>query len=387
MAQRTIAAVTGSRADYGLLYWVLREIEAAPELALRLVATGTHLATRFGETRRVILDDGFEIAAEVPFDLDEDTAAAVTRGMGEAAIGFATAFERLDPDIVLLLGDRYEIMAAAQAAMIAGLPIAHLLGGDVTVGAFDDSIRHCITKMAHLHFASNAESGRRLHQLGEDPESIWVTGNPGLDHIRRTALLDRAEFEAAIGFRLRRRNLLVTYHPETRARPSAGADFEALLSALDGLGDDVGMIFTAPNADPGNRAIAAALDAFAARDNAVVRDSLGQRLYLSAMAHADAMVGNSSSGLMEMPSFAKPTVNVGGRQDGRPRATSVIDVAADTGAIAAAIDEALVRDCRDVVNPYGTGDAAARIVAVLRRTVEPAALLRKEFHDLGVLAA
>ena len=387
MVARRIGVVTGGRADWGLLAPVLRAILAAPDLELRLIASGGHLSARHGETRRDILADGFEIAAEVPCLAAGDDAVSLCRAVGEGVEGFARAFERLAPDIVLLLGDRYEILAAAEAAMLSGLAIAHLCGGDVTEGAFDDSIRHAVTKMAQLHFVSNELAARRLRQLGEDPARILVTGNPGLDLIRETALLDRRDLEARIGMALGARNLLVTYHPETRAEGATGADFEELLAALDGLGADVGLILTQPNADPGHAAFRRRLEAFAERPNAVLHAALGRRGYIGAMHHVDAMVGNSSSGLLEMPSFAKPTVNVGGRQDGRLRAASVIDVAARAPDIARAIDRAFAMDCRGTVNPHGDGRAVARIVGALSAIRDPRALLRKTFHDFKEQAA
>ena len=387
MSARRIGVVTGGRADYGLLLPVLRPIESAPALELRLIVTGGHLSPSHGETRRAILADGFESAAEVACLAAGDDPLSLCRAVGEGVAGFAQAFQRLAPDIVLLLGDRYEILAAAEAAMLYGLAIGHICGGDVTEGAFDDSIRHAISKMAHLHFVSNEMAARRLRQLGEDPARIRVTGNPGLDLIRRTEPLDRAALEARIAMTLKSRNLLVTYHPETRAEGATLDDLEQLLAALDGLGDGVGLILTQPNADPGHAAFRRRLEEFAQRPNAALHAALGQQGYIGAMHHVDAMVGNSSSGLMEMPSFAKPTINVGGRQDGRPRATSVIDVAPRAEAIGDAIQRAFAMDCRGAVNPFGDGMAAARIVRALQDIEKPRALLRKTFHDLREHAA
>ncbi len=387
MAPRRIGVVTGGRADWGLLLPVLRALRAAPDMELRLIVSGGHLSSRHGDTRREIRAQGFEIAAEVPCLAEGDDPLSLCRAVGRGVEGFAQAYAATAPDVVLLLGDRYEILAAAEAAMLSGLVVAHICGGDVTEGAFDDSIRHAVTKMAHLHFVSNEGSARRLRQLGEDPAAIRVTGNPGLDLLRDMAFLDRAAFEDRIAMTLRPRNLLVTYHPETRAEGETAADLDALLAALDGLGEDVGLILTQPNADPGHGAFQRRLEAFAARPNAVLHAALGQQGYFSAMRHVSAMVGNSSSGLMEMPSFGKPTVNVGGRQDGRPRAASVIDVAPRAAAIRGAIERALALDCAGTVNPYGDGHAAARILAGLREAGPARALLRKTFHDMGAHAA
>jgi UDP-hydrolysing UDP-N-acetyl-D-glucosamine 2-epimerase len=379
--RRKICVVSGSRADYGLLYWPMRAIDDAPDFELQVLATGMHLSERFGSTVEVIEGDGFTVAEKVPCPIDDNDPAAIASGMGEAVGHFAAAYRRLQPDLIFVLGDRFEILAAVQAAMIMGLPIAHLMGGDVTVGAFDDAIRHSISKMAHLHFVSNDESARRLFQLGEDPTHIWRVGNPGLDHLKNFTPMSRADFERSVGMTLRRHNLLVTYHPETRGARSAGDDLDELLAALDRLGGDFGIIMTRPNADPGSDQLWGRIDRFAERPNVCVHTSLGQQRYFSAMSHVDAMVGNSSSGLLEMPSFGKATVNIGGRQDGRPRAASVIDVTPERAAIVDAIRRAIRLDCTGVVNPYGDGRASGAIVEALRKAGDFNSLLRKDFFD------
>ncbi len=377
-----VCVVTGSRAEYGLLQWVMHDLHADPGFELRVVVAGGHVSPAFGMTWREIERDGFEVSAKVEMLLAADTPVATAKSMALGTIGFAEAFDRLSPDLVMILGDRFEMLAAAQAALVARIPIAHIAGGDTTEGAFDEAIRHSITKMAHLHFVTTDAAARRVRQLGEDPANVHLVGSPGLDHLRRTPLLDRAAFEASVGFRLRPRNLLVTFHPVTLDDRPADEPFAELLAALDGLGDGVGLIITRPNADTFGANLNRMIDAFAAgRGNAVVHTSLGQQRYLSALSHVDAMVGNSSSGLYEAPSFRIPTVNIGDRQKGRVRAASVIDCAAERTAIAEAIARAFAMDCSGVVSPYGDGDAARRIVAVLKAVGDPRRLVRKAFHD------
>lgn len=385
--RRRICVVSGSRAEYGLLYWVLKGIQAHPLLHLRMVVTGMHLSPEFGLTYRDIEADGFVIDAKVEMLLSSDTAVGVAKSVGLGTIGFADTFERLAPDTVLLWGDRYEALAAAQAALLAGIPIVHVGGGDVTEGAFDEATRHAISKMAHLHFPICAESARRLRQLGEDPRRIHDVGSAGLDHLRRLTLLDRAEVERRLNFPLRPRNLLVTYHPVTWNREENKDGLDALLQALDALGDQVGIIVTKPNADNDSRAIIARLDAFAAtRPHMVVRASLGSHLYLSTAALCDAVVGNSSSGLVEIPSLGTPTVNIGQRQQGRPQARSVISCTASRESIAIAIDQALERGRERVENPFGDGYAADRIVAILASIEDWSSLRGKAFFDLPIPA-
>lgn len=381
---KRICVVTGTRAEYGPLFWVLKEIDAHPDLELQLVVTGMHLSPEYGSTWKTIETDGFAITAKVEMLLSGDTGAAIAKSMGLGTIGFADTFDRLKPDIVVVWGDRFELMAAAQAAMVARIPIAHIGGGDVTEGAFDDSIRHAITKMAHLHFPIIADSARRLRQLGEDPARIHLAGNASLDHLRRTVFLDRSEVEARLGFSLRPRNVLVTYHPVTLDPQEGHRGWTEMLAALDSLGDGVGIVMTAPNADNDSRELMAELETFAAaHPNAVLRDSLGSQLYMSTARLCDAVVGNSSSGLLEIPSLEVATVNIGTRQKGRPRAASVIDCPPERDAIRVAMDRAMAMDCSLVVNPYGDGHSARRIVHVLAGIEDFPALLHKSFVDLA----
>lgn len=381
--QRKICVVTGSRAEYGLLYWVMKRIQLDPALELQVIVTGMHLSPEFGLTHRVIEEDGFAIDARVEMLLSSDTPTGIAKSMGLGVIGFADALDRLKPDMVLLPGDRFEILAAAQAALVARIPVAHIAGGDVTEGAFDEAVRHSITKMAHLHFVTNEESARRVRQLGEHPDTVFMVGSPGLDHLQRFKPLSREELEQAIGFRFRPKNLLVTFHPATLEPCSPATQFRQLLVALDTFGPDVGLIFTMPNADTDGRGIMGMIEEFgASRPWAGAYASLGQRQYLSAIAQVDAVVGNSSSGVYEAPSFRKPTVNIGDRQKGRIHAASVIDCLPEAAAIRAAIGKALSLDCTDVVNPYGDGASSPRIVSILKETPDLKSLLKKRFCEV-----
>ena len=385
MQRRRLCVITGSRAEYGLLYWVLHDLRAAPDIDLQLVVTGMHLAPEFGLTVREIEYDGFSISRRVDMLLSGDTPAATAKSIGLGVIGMSDALESLAPDLVLVLGDRFEIFAAVQACLVQNLPVAHIAGGDTTEGAIDEAIRHSITKMAHLHLVTNELAARRVRQLGEDPQHIHIVGSPGLDHLRRRALLGRNELEAALESRLGNRNLLVTFHPVTLEPETSEQQFVELLAALDSLGASTTIWFTRPNADAGGRAIAVALDAWAAPRSAYVRvhASLGQLRYLSLMAQVDAVVGNSSSGLYEAPSFRVPTVDIGDRQRGRLAAASVVHCEPKREAIRTALDSAATLDCREVVNPYGDGRSAERIVNLLRALPPAAELLKKSFHLLA----
>jgi UDP-N-acetylglucosamine 2-epimerase (non-hydrolysing)/GDP/UDP-N,N'-diacetylbacillosamine 2-epimerase (hydrolysing) len=379
---RTVMVVTGSRADYGLLYWVMKAIQADPALELQVAVTGMHLSSEFGMTVSAIEADGFPIAARVDALLSGDSAASVAKSIGMGVIGFADLFERLRPDFVLLLGDRFEILAAAQAALVARIPIVHIAGGDLTEGAFDDAIRHSITKMAHLHFVTNAAAEKRVRQLGEDSRFVFNVGSPGLDGLRRAKLLGRDELESLLGLAFRQRNLLVTFHPATLEAEQPEQELAELLLALDRLGDAFGIVFTKANADPQGRTLNRMLEAHvAARSSCRLFDTLGQQVYLSLMQQVDVVVGNSSSGLYEAPSLRKPAVNIGSRQKGRLRSASVIDCAPQAGAIERAILAALSLDCSSVVNPYGDGNSAPRIVAALKGVADPRALVQKRFVD------
>lgn len=384
MSKRKICVVTGTRAEYGLLFWLMKEIQADPDLDLQIVATGMHLSPEFGLTYKTIEEDGFVINERVEMLLSSDTPVGITKSIGLGVIGFADVLARLNPEILVLLGDRFEILAAAQAAMIARIPIAHLFGGDTTEGAFDEAIRHAITKMAHVHFVSHESAARRVRQLGENPQQVHLVGSTGIDQIKRLRLLDKSELETELNFHFRKRNLLVTFHPATLDSEKPEVQFGELLAALDRLGPDLGVIFTKPNADTSGRFLIKMIDEFCQmRTHAKAFTSLGQLRFLSVMAQVDAVVGNSSSGLYEAPSFKVPTVNIGDRQKGRLQAESVINCAVERGAIESGIRQAFDLSCDQVVNPYGDGHSSEKIAKILKTIELNAALLKKKFFDYG----
>lgn len=385
--KRRICVVTGTRAEYGLLRWVMDGIARSPKLELQVVAAGMHLSPEFGLTYREIEADGFRLDAKVEMLLSSDTPVGVAKSTGVGLIGFADAFERLEPDLLFLLGDRFEILAAATAAMLGRIPIAHAHGGESTEGLIDESIRHSVTKMSHLHFVATAEYRNRVIQLGEQPERVFNVGGFGIDNIRRLQLLDRSALETATGIRFRSRNLMVTFHPVTLERETAGTQMAELLAALDALADTT-IVFTLPNADTDGRVLIEMINDFAARHpNAHVFTSLGQVRYLSCLRQVDGMIGNSSSGLTEMPVFRKGTVNIGDRQRGRLKAASVIDCAPDRAAISTAIamlySEQFQAGLASVRSLYGEGGTSEAVVRTLE-TVNLDGILKKRFLDLPV---
>lgn len=380
--RRKICVVTGSRADYGLLYWLMKDIQASPLFELQLVVTGMHLSPEFGLTVNVIEEDGFRIDERIECLLSSDTAVGVTKAVGLGVIGFAGVYERLRPDLLVVLGDRFEIFAAAQAALFARLPIAHIGGGDVTEGAYDEAMRHSISKMAHLHFVTNSAAVSRLERMGENPKHVFNVGSPGLDHLHRSRLLDRATLEKELDFRFRKINFLITFHPVTLDMMPSEDQLEMLLDALDESGPDVGLIFTLPNADTEGRALIQRVEEFVScRDNARAYPSLGQERYLGTMAIADVVIGNSSSGLYEAPSLRTSTVNIGRRQQGRLKAASVFDCPPEKEAITKAIAQALAFGRKTVENPYQRGDCTQLMIKVLSGIDDFSSLTMKRFFD------
>ena len=387
-----VLAVSGSRADWGLLRPVLQAIRAEPGLQLQLAVTGQHLAPgTAGDVDRLLAADGFTATHRIDMGLTaDDSPGAIGGAMGRGLSGMAAALAKSRPDLMLVLGDRYEILAAVSAAQVARVPVAHIAGGDITEGAFDDAIRHAITKLSALHFTTNAEAQGRVIQMGEDPARVFLTGSPGIDAILEVPRLTRAELLASVGLSPNRgadepdprRLLLVTLHPATLSSDNE-RHCAALLSALEGFAD-ADILFTGSNADPGAQALDAMIRAAADRlPHAVFHHSLGSQRYFSALAIADAVIGNSSSGLYEAPSFGLPTVNIGDRQARRPRAETVIDCAPEVETIRTAIGTALARGrVADAVNTYGDGQAAQRITAILAAITDPAALVRKSFCDI-----
>lgn len=382
---RKICVVTGTRAEYGLLYWLMKEIQSDASLELQVIVTGMHLSPEFGLTYKEIEKD-FTINRKIEMLLSSDTSVGIAKSMGLAQISFAEAYDELSPDIVVVLGDRFEIFSAATAAMIARIPIAHIHGGETTEGAFDEAIRHSITKMSHLHFVATEAYRQRVIQLGEAPDKVFNFGAPGLDNILNLHLLTKEELEKETGFRLGKKNLLVTFHPVTLEQRTAKEQFQQLLAALDEL-SDTQIIFTKANADTDGRVINTMIDSYVAanKDKAIAFTSLGHLRYLSALQYVDAVVGNSSSGLTEAPSFKIGTINIGDRQRGRIKAASVIDCAPDRRAIIDAIEQlyspGFQKSLCDVTNPYGEGGSSQKIAGILR-SHPLAQLLKKTFNDL-----
>ena len=386
MKKRKICVVTGTRAEYGLLCWLMKSIEDNPKLELQIIATGMHLSPEFGLTYKEIEKDGFRIDKKVEMLLSADTPIAISKSTGLAMIGFADAFAELTPDIVIALGDRYEILAASIAAMFARIPIGHIHGGESTAGAFDEAIRHSITKMSWWHFTAAEEYQKRVIQLGEDPSRVFSVGGLGVDGIKKSKLLSIKELSNNIDFEFGTKNLLVTYHPVTLEKESPKKHFHALLDVLDSL-KDTKIIFTVPNADTDGRIIIEMIDDFVFRhkDISISFKSMGHLNYLSTLQFVDGIVGNSSSGLAEAPTLKIGTINIGDRQKGRLRAKSVIDCNPDQKSIAMAIEKLYSKDYQDEVkmvqNPYGDGNATEKIISVLT-TCAISEDLKKEFYDL-----
>lgn len=387
MTQRKIAVVTGTRADYGLLRWLMAEIDQRPDLQLQLVATGMHFAPDFGNTYTAILDDGFTIDERVEMLLASDSAVGMAKSTGLGTIGLADALARLSPDVVVILGDRFEALAAAQAALLMRIPIAHIAGGEATEGAIDDSIRHAITKMSHLHFTAAKPYHDRVVQMGEDPARVFTVGAIGLDNFVKVPTLRLDELSVELDWDLRGPLALCTFHPETLTGGSPMDALRPLFSAFAAR-PRLRILFTKGNADAGGRELNRHVDEFV-HDNpgrSTAFTSLGQRRYLSVLQLADVVVGNSSSGIVEAPSAGTPTVNIGDRQKGRLRAPSVIDTPNDSDAIGAAIDRALTPEFQELAaarqSPFGAPGASAAIADVLSR-VTLASLLEKTFHTIG----
>jgi GDP/UDP-N,N'-diacetylbacillosamine 2-epimerase (hydrolysing) len=388
--KRKICIVTGTRAEYGLLYWLMKKIREDPDLKLQIIATGMHLSPEFGLTYRQIEEDGFKIDKKIEMLLSSDTSVGISKSIGLGMIGFSEAYADLKPDIMVLLGDRFEIISAAVAAMIARIPIAHLHGGETTEGAFDEAIRHSITKMSHLHFTAAEEYRRRVIQLGENPERVFNFGAIGIENIRKLSLLSREDLEKEIGFSLGQKCILVTYHPVTLELSTAQTQFQNLVDAIDVI-DDLRVIFTKANADIEGRIINQLIDEYVTiRKNtaAIAFTSLGQLRYLSAMKHVDAVVGNSSSGIVEAPSFKVPTVNIGDRQKGRVQTRSVINCSPTKVAIIKALKQALSPEFRqsiqDMTNPYERENTARNIKKIIKH-FDLKNILKKEFFDISMV--
>lgn len=381
--RRRYCFVTGTRAEYGLLSGLMRLVQEDPESELLVLVTGAHWVPEFGNTFRVIEQDGFPITEKVDLSLSDNSPVGVARSLAIGTSEMAQAFNRLKPDWVVLLGDRFEVLAAAQAALVLRIPIAHINGGDVTEGAMDEAIRHSVTKMAHAHFVTHEEAAARVRQLGEDPKWVFNVGHLGAESITKVPLLSREEFSSRFGFEFREWNLLVTFHPATLDAVPASEQFQELLTALDRLAEvrrGLGVIFTRPNADQGSHAMIRLLDSYVAgRPHCKVYPSLGQAGYYSAIRHVDAVVGNSSSGLYEVPLFKKATVNIGDRQRGRPQPSSVFNCAPEAQEIERAILAAVASPVQEVRNPYAQGGGARAVFDVMKKVEDPTRLLKKHF--------
>ena len=381
-----ICVVSGTRAEYGLLYWTMKAIQDNPNLELSVCVTGMHLSPEFGLTYKQIESDGFLIDGKVEMLVSSDTAVGITKSIGLGLIGFADYFERTKPDFLLVLGDRFEIFAAVSAAMIARIPVAHCHGGEATEGLIDEAIRHSITKMSHLHFTSTIEYRNRVIQLGEQPKNVFHVGALGIENINRLKLLNKEEFEASIDFKLSSLNFLVTFHPVTLDNASAEQQFTELVEALSSF-KVAKIIFTKPNADNDGRVIIKLIDEFVSNNptNAKSFISLGQLRYLSAIKHCQVVIGNSSSGLIEVPSFKKPTINIGDRQQGRIEAESVISCKPEKKSIIEAINVALSEEFQNqlpnIKNPYGEGNSSVKILdTILSKSVDN--ILKKNFYNI-----
>lgn len=384
--KRKIAVVTGTRAEYGLLYWLMREIEEDPELELQIVVTGMHLSPEFGLTYKFIEQDGFKIDAKVEMLLSSDSAIGTAKSIGLAIIGFTDAFVRLSPEMIVILGDRFEVLAAAQAALVQKIPLAHIHGGELSEGAIDDAIRHSITKMSHLHFVAAEPYRKRVIQLGENPEKVFNVGTPGLERITKATLLNRDQLEKRIDFSFGKLNFLVTYLPATLEIQENAAVLQALFDALNHF-PDTKIIFTKANADEAGRFINSQIDEYVSRNKnrAISFTTLGDLNYLSLLQFVDVVMGNSSSGLIEVPFFKKPTINIGNRQANRLRASSVIDCQGNLASITAAIKQVLSQNfkqsLRNIISPY-TQDKTANKIKTIIKNADLKKIVIKRFHDL-----
>ena len=385
MTKRKICVVTGTRAEYGLLYWLMKEIDTDKDLELQIIATGMHLSEEFGNTYQQIEKDGFTIDKKVDISLSSDTELAISKSMGLGMIGFSDAFNELQPDLLVVLGDRFEIFSAVSVAMIAKIPVAHLHGGEATEGLIDEPIRHSITKMSHLHFTATNEYRNRVIQLGEQPDRVFNVGGLGVDNINKLKLMTKSDFEKAINFELGEKNVLVTFHPVTLEKSTSETQFQELLESISKL-KNTKIIFTKANSDTNGRVINSMIDAYVSvNDNSIAFTSMGQLNYLSALQFVDAVVGNSSSGLLEAPSFNIATIDIGDRQKGRIKADSVISCLPTQESIRSAFDKSYSEDFQNIVdntkNPYGNG-GASKIVVDIIKDFDLNGILKKTFYDL-----
>lgn len=383
---RKICVVTGTRAEYGILKPLLAEIDSDEFLRLQLVVTGTHLSEKYGATYKEIEKDGFKIDAKITMNLDDDSNMALSLAMAQLQSDITKTFSELKPDIVVILGDRYEILSVAIAAMMLHIPLAHIHGGELTEGAMDDSIRHAVTKLSHLHFTSTTKYAQRVIQLGEQPQRVFNVGSLAVEKITKLPLLSKKELEKSLAFKFGKKNILVTYHPETLSELLPQEQLQELLNALDEL-KDTKIIFTNANADSGGAIINTMIEDYVQKnsDKAVAFNSLGQLRYFSTIKYVDAVVGNSSSGILEVPSFHKPTINIGERQKGRTQSKSIVNAKLSQDDIKKAIykayDEDFLQIIKDVRNPYELEGTSIKIKKVLQNEAIDS-ILQKKFYDI-----
>ena len=386
MEKRKICVVTGTRAEYGLLYWLMKDIKKDPTLELQIIATGMHCSPEFGLTYSNIEEDGFRINKKIEMIVSADTPQSISKSTGLGLIGFADAYVDLKPDVIVVLGDRYELLAASTAAIFARIPIAHIHGGETTEGAFDEAIRHSITKMAWWHFVAADVYKKRVIQLGEDPSRVLMVGGLGVDGIKKSKLLSKQELEKKLKFKFNKKNLLVTFHPVTLENNTSQEHFKIVLASLNKL-KNTNIIFSFTNSDTNGRIINSMINKFVNDNlkNSIAFKSMGQINYLSTLQFVDGVIGNSSSGLLEAPTFKIGTINIGDRQKGRLKAESIIDCEPEIGSIDQAIKPLYSKDFNNILsavkNPYSEGNVTEKIIKILRNTVIPKEI-KKEFYDL-----
>ena len=384
--KRKICIVTGTRAEYGLLYWLMKYIQKDQDTNLQIIVTGMHLSNEFGLTKNQIIKDKFKIDKEVEMLLSSDSPRAIAKSTGIAMMGFADALDDLKPDIMVVLGDRYELLAASYAATILRIPIAHFHGGEATEGVIDEPTRHSITKMSHLHFVANKEYRDRVIQLGEQPSRVFNVGGMGIDNIKKLKLLSKNTLQKRLNFKFSSKNFMVTFHPVTLEKQTSSNQMKTLLKVLDSL-DDISIIFTKPNSDTDGRIIINLIDEFVLKNpkRSISFISMGQLLYLSTLKYMDAVVGNSSSGLLEVPTFKIGTINVGDRQRGRAKANSVIDCSNDFNSISKAIKKVYSKPFKKILksvkSPYGNGGSAIKSLDILKKS-NLDNILKKKFYDI-----
>lgn len=385
MVKKKICVITGSRADYGILFQLIKKLKKERSINLQLIATGMHLSYEFGLTYNEILNDGFKIDKKVEIILSGDTPADISKSVGMGFFGFADAYKDLKPDIIVVLGDRYELLAAAYTANIYGIPVCHIHGGELTEGVIDECTRHSITKMSQIHMVANKVYFKRVHQLGEQKNKIYLVGGLGVDNIKNSKLLNKTDIEKNLKFKFKKKNLLVTYHPVTLEKDTTREQFQNLLDAL-GEYKDINVIFTKPNSDTYGRKIIHMIDNFVKKFKyrSCSFTSLGHKKYLSLMKYVDGVLGNSSSGLLEAPTFKIGTINIGDRQKKRLKALSVIDCKPYKKNIKDSINllysKKFNKKLKFTKNPYGNGGASTKIVKILKK-IDLKNLIKKEFYD------